>query len=624
MSFLFPAFLIGALTISIPIVLHLMKREITQKLPFSDIRFLQRAPVTQARRRRLRELLLLALRIIVLLLLTLAFARPFFYVDGLLNSPVIMVALDRSFSMAAPGQFERAREMAKAVINNAPVGTLVGLVTFDDHAQVVCEPTVERDRAVIGVDDISPGSGATRYTAGLAAAVEQIGSRDGRVVVVTDLQESGWNESATTVPANVTLEVRGVSAVTDNLAIVAVEDGPAGVVGVVLNTGTLSRVTTITLRLNGVAIETIDHTAEPGFSDVRFGLDIPEVGVIDLSLEDPDGTRQDDRRYLLLDPPDPTPLVLVTGASRTAEEAFFLERALLAGKESPYDIRSVRSRSLSFPDRDPLAEAAAVLLLSTQGLERAGRELLASFVDAGGGLLIVTGPSLDTELVSDALGATTRLLFQTGTTGDGDMGLSVTDVRHPIFLSFGSLLGTLGQVQFRQTTRLVEDESSKGRVLARFDNGSAAVTEYVVGRGRALVFASDLNNEWNDFPRRPSFVPFVHEVVRYLVGVRESSKELTIADTPLGIQREPGVVTLLGSGRRATLNVDPRESNLRPMTADGFFDRVTYGTRAEAAVAKQAETAAHEAEQGYWWYVLLAVGILLMSEAWFARTLALM
>ena len=623
MSFLFPAFLIGALTIAIPIVLHLMKREVAPELPFSDIRFLQRAPVTQARRRRLREFLLLALRVSALLLLTFAFARPFFDAGGLLTRPVTMVALDRSFSMAAPGQFERAREMAQAAIDDAPVGTLVGLVTFDDHAQVVHEPTAERDRTAVAVDQVLPGAGGTRYAAGLTAAVEQIGSREGRVVVVSDLQQSGWDESVTTVPANVTVEVREVGAVADNLAIAAVERGPTGVVGVVLNTGTLSGVTTITLRLDGAAIETIEHTAGPGSSDVTFSFDLPQVGVLDLSLEDPDGAPSDDRRYLLLDPPDPAPLVLVTDDGRTVQAAFYLERALLAGEESPYDIRSVSPRSLSSPASDPLAETAAVLLLGTQGLERAGRELLASFVDAGGGLLIVTGPRLDTELVADALGAATRLAFQPGA-ASGEMGMSVTDARHPIFRPFGSLLGTLGQVRFRQTARLAEDDTSSGRMLARFDDGSAAIVEYAVGSGRALVFASDLNNEWNDFPRRPSFVPFVHEVVRYLVGARERQRDFTIADAPAGVPKEPGVVTLPGSGRRATLNVDPRESNPMAVTADSFLARVTQGMPAEAAVAERTETAAREAEQGYWWYALLAMGVLLVSEAWLARTMAQM
>jgi hypothetical protein len=261
------------------------------------------------------------------------------------------------------------------------------------------------------------------------------------------------------------------------------------------------------------------------------------------------------------------------------------------------------------------------MLLGTLGLERAGRERLASFVRAGGGLLIVAGPSLDTELVADVLGDETRLVLEAGE-ARGRMGLSVTDARHPIFRPFGPLLGTLGEVRFRQTMRLDEDGTPGGRVLARFDDGSAAVTEYAVGRGRALVFASDLNNEWNDFPRRQSFVPFVHEVSRYLIGSRERQRDFTIADAPVGVPRQPGVVTLPDTGRRVTLNVEPRESSPAAMTIGSFLSRVREDPAVDAAVAARTDAAAREAEQGYWWYALLAMGVLLVSEAWLARTMA--
>ena len=76
MSFLYPAFLIGALAIAIPIVLHFLRRDIAPEIPFSAVRLLRRSPVARSRRHRWRDLLLLAARIAALLLLAAAFARP--------------------------------------------------------------------------------------------------------------------------------------------------------------------------------------------------------------------------------------------------------------------------------------------------------------------------------------------------------------------------------------------------------------------------------------------------------------------------------------------------------------------------------------------------------------------
>ena len=78
LSFLSPWFLLGALAVAIPVVLHLFRRRNDPVVPFSAMRFLHQVPIEQARRRRLQDLLLLALRVAALLLLAIGFARPYF------------------------------------------------------------------------------------------------------------------------------------------------------------------------------------------------------------------------------------------------------------------------------------------------------------------------------------------------------------------------------------------------------------------------------------------------------------------------------------------------------------------------------------------------------------------
>ena len=76
LRFLSPLFLIGLAAAAVPIAMHLFRRQAEPVVPFGTVRFLRRAPVEQARRRRLREWLLLALRTLALVLLALSFARP--------------------------------------------------------------------------------------------------------------------------------------------------------------------------------------------------------------------------------------------------------------------------------------------------------------------------------------------------------------------------------------------------------------------------------------------------------------------------------------------------------------------------------------------------------------------
>src|SRR5215510_8828637 len=97
LSFLSPLFLAGAAAAAIPLVLHLFFRRAEPVVDFAAMRFLRGAPVEQARRRRLHELLLLALRVAALLLLAFAFARPYFAGSAAaLSAPATMVLVDAS------------------------------------------------------------------------------------------------------------------------------------------------------------------------------------------------------------------------------------------------------------------------------------------------------------------------------------------------------------------------------------------------------------------------------------------------------------------------------------------------------------------------------------------------
>ena len=123
-AFLSPLFLVGAAAAVIPIVLHLLERRPEQRVRFAAVAFLKAAPVEHTSRRRLREWLLLMLRVAALVLLALAFARPFFRSVGASAAGTTVVALDTSYSLSAPGRFERAKQLAKDAIARAPAGDL--------------------------------------------------------------------------------------------------------------------------------------------------------------------------------------------------------------------------------------------------------------------------------------------------------------------------------------------------------------------------------------------------------------------------------------------------------------------------------------------------------------------
>ena len=624
MSFLFPAFLIGGLAAAVPIVLHLLRRERLPRVPFSDIRFLQAAHVEQTRRRRLRELLLLALRVAALLLLAVAFARPFLGDTAAPDRPATVVLVDTSFSLSAPGQRARVRAQALEAIATAPVDHLVGVVAFDDTARVVADLAGSRAAARAAVEGLSPGAHGTRYRVGLAAASALIGIRAGRIVVVTDLQATGWDQGAGAISPEVDVEIRDVAPPAGNLAVVGIEPEAAATAAVLFQAGASASETRVLLAVDGDPVSEIQVTLGPGRTTVRFPVVLPAAGVATVSVVDPVGYAADNRRYRLLDPPAPAPVLLVTSDPRARDAVFFLERALAPGEDGgPFSVDTVAAAAIAArPER--LDRAEAVVLIGALGLDRRGRDRLATFVRGGGGLLLVAGPTLDPALVTDLFGMTDgpRLGLGTTRTHAEPVTLAPTDLRHPILRGFGSLVGNLGRARFNRTLAFndVDADAAPGTVIVRFDDGSPALVEHVVGAGRVLVFASDLGNVWNDFPRRPTFVPFLHETVGYLTAHRMQPRELLIGDAPPGAPDEPGVVTL-GDARRVVLNVDPRESDPTPLAPELF--EASVGRLAVAAAREVRDEAdEREASQRLWRYALMLMALVLVAEGLLASRVA--
>ena len=412
LSFLSPLFLAGAAAAAVPIVLHLLKREPEARVKFAAVKLIKQAPVEYTDRRRLRELLLLALRVTALVLLALAFARPFLATGAAVGSTgVTIVALDTSYSLAAPGRFERARQLAKDAVATAPAGDLVGVVTFADDAEIVAAPGSDRTLATDAIEQASAGFGATRYRAALSAASQHLAGRHGTVVLVTDLQENGWDSGdRASVPEGTTIRVADVGPMPPNLAVTAVRPLADRLVATVHNGGARARDARVHLTIDnrpaGDATLSLgaNQSAEATFAGTPRGVSAA------VRVEDGDGIQADNVRYAVLGGTSKPSVLLVSGSGDANRDAFYVQHALAAGTaDAAFQVAGVAGAQLAAWPDDRVAPYAAVFLLSTRGLERHGRELLAGYAQHGGGIFIAAGPEVDGDLVGDILGAGSTL-----------------------------------------------------------------------------------------------------------------------------------------------------------------------------------------------------------------------
>jgi hypothetical protein len=609
LSFLSPLFLLGALAAAVPIVLHLLKREPEARIKFSAVQLLRRAPVEHARRRHLNELLLLLLRVAALVLLALAFARPFF-ASGLASASasLTVVALDTSLSLRAPGQFDKARAAAKAAVTDADTD-LVALVTFDDAANVAARPSGDRGLAQAAIDRASPGFGGTRYRTAVAAADTLLAGRPGTLVVVTDMQASGWRQGDDVqLPAGVRLEVVDIGAPPPNFAVVAASASGDRIVASVRNSADEPRDARLRLTVDGrPAGEAVVGVDARQTADAA----LPRVDGRDavVTVEDPAGADGDNSWHFVLDAAARPAVLVISATGDLDRDAFYLRRAIEAAGAggARYAAEAVSAARLSSFDRAALERYAAVVLVSTRGLESRGRELLAGYARGGGGLLIAAGPATDPEVVSQTMGGIMSLTAVEKSSAS-DRSLAPDDVRHPVFEAFGARTSALSLVTFRQIALL----SAGGcHSLARYSTGEPALVDCAVGEGQVIAMASDLNNAWNDFPLHATFVPFVQELLRYLSSTRPRHSGYLVADVPDGIPPVPGFATT--DAGHGAVNADPAESvpdRLPRPAFDTNVVRIEDSARGGEGLAARQQ----EERQRVWQYVLALMIVMLAVE----------
>ena len=199
MSFLAPLFLALGAAAGIPLLLHLMRRNIATRVDFPAARYLLRAEAEHSRSLRLRNLLLMLLRVLLILVLALAAARPFLPGLGVGHGPTaVAIVLDNSISTTAvvggSAVFDRLRDATRQSIAASTAEDRLWLVTSDGRVR-----GGSRDALLAEVARIAPAEGAGDLALALARAASTVqgGTLPAKsIAVATDGQRTSWTAAA--------------------------------------------------------------------------------------------------------------------------------------------------------------------------------------------------------------------------------------------------------------------------------------------------------------------------------------------------------------------------------------------------------------------------------------------
>ena len=199
MTFLAPLYLLLAAAAGVPLLLHLLRRNIATRVDFPAARYLQRAELEHSRSLRLRNLLLMLLRVLLVLALALAAARPFVSGAGIGHGPTaVAIVLDNSLSTTAviggAPVFTQLRDAARRVVVSATPADRLWLVTAGGRVRGGSQDAVLAELARLVPEE---GAGDLPLALRRAAAAVQGSALPARVVAVaTDGQRTAWQSAA--------------------------------------------------------------------------------------------------------------------------------------------------------------------------------------------------------------------------------------------------------------------------------------------------------------------------------------------------------------------------------------------------------------------------------------------
>jgi hypothetical protein len=694
MSFLAPLFFVGLAALAVPVIVHLIQRERKDVVEFPSLMFLRKIPYQSVERRRIHNWLLLMLRAAAMALLIAAFARPFLFRNPLqaageaTGAREIVILLDRSASMGYGDHWQKAQEAARKAVEGVGREDQATLILFGTGTEEAVRATSDRGRLQAAIDAATVSSEATRYAPALRWAQSHL-TRSAlprkEVVFISDFQKTGWErqeeitmpEGTVITPVSVaTLETSGLAVASVSLQRTSFSNEER----VTITAGLTNRGAApfnnvpVTLEVDGRPVETKPLSIGPNASgSVTFAqITASQPNMRATIRAGSDALPKDNQFHFVISPSRPVSVLIIQRDASPASD-LYLQTALSISKTPPFRVDFVpvsRVTPANFERR------SVVVLRDVTALSSQTDASVKRFVEQGGGLFIIVAEnspwSGEMPLMPGTLGAPVERL-SSGSSGT----LGFLDYSHPVFDDFKDPRnGTFTGIRFYQYRTL--SPAPTDRVLARYDDGAAALVERRVGSGRVIAFTSTLDPSWTNFPQQIMYPVIVPELLKYLGQYEEPSAWYTVGrmldiSVPLGAivregtagdikdaTRKTSAVVVSPSGKQATMgeggsqtielaeqgfysirmqgtgerrpyevavNLDPAESDLSALSPTDFLGNATGRAAAVTLTGQSLERpeltpADIEKKQSFWWFLLVGGVLALLAEAALANRLS--
>ncbi len=535
--------LVGLAAVGLPVLIHFLTRARPRVIRYPTYHLLIEAGRGRQAVHRLRTWVILALRTLAVMALVLAFSRPFLKTPGADIEPGqarrVVLVVDASMSMRAVAGgislFAKARAQAADLLRSLEEGSSAGVV-FMGATPRAALPALSRNLAVLHEELASAEATLEKGDPMAALALAQtMLDGQGAVYVFSDFQRTNWGSVAFDSFAGMTFFLRPVTPVgIGNVGIVAIEKSPGepiegetiDVACTVFNATADKRLETVHLDLEGVT-QNADIELQPYSSGTAtFTFSLPTAGCFPgrLSLA-PDDLNDDNTRYFKVPVRRALETLLVSDADRDdpASAAFFVETALCPSEYADTGITVTRRHSQEV-DRASLERADAFFIVAPARLRGDTLETISRRVLDGAYLVcFLDGPTAP-AVVGGLRGASSGMIsppFQleravAAERAGGEFFSGVRTAGGPLKVFDAPDQGDLMGLSFRRHYLTDVVPTRKEEVLARFPDGSAALSLSPAGRGAAIFVNFPVAPDGSDLVGNPLFPSLLHELMRAL------------------------------------------------------------------------------------------------------------
>jgi len=311
MSFLAPWALGLALLATLPVVLHLFRRDTRKRLAFPAIRYLRRARDRSARALKLRDRLLLFTRMGLIVAIAVAAAAPLLgRGEAADHAPTdLVLLLDNTGSMnrivGDTSLLDRQRSRALELLDAARSGDRFWVLPAVGPLLASGVGAAPAARAIGRVEKTDAASDLGAAVREAVRLLPPGSTRQSEIVVLSDLQSSAIAGAPIALPSELRLVVSLIGASPTNGAVVDLQaqapgPGSDGAVAVRLASPGGGDRDTIDVRL-AIGGETVSIARAAVGGSAVLRLPNPGVGEHAVSVEiPPSGLRSDDRRHFIL------------------------------------------------------------------------------------------------------------------------------------------------------------------------------------------------------------------------------------------------------------------------------------------------------------------------------------